>query len=79
MTKLFELPYSQVIDIYNQYLIVTAENDIAGRTRLLRDYPEIFQHSVREEIELVSGQGQQVSERFNKQPINLMPYLHRGG
>lgn len=79
MTKLFELPYSQVINIYNQYIVITAKNDISARTRLLRHYPEIFQKSVREEIEMISRQGQRITERLNKRPIYLEAHLHRGG
>lgn len=62
MSDLFDLPYSKVIDIYNQYQIAEANNDIATRTRLLKKYPQIFTEKARKEIEAVSKQ----TEKFIK-------------
>lgn len=75
MSDLFDLPYSKVIDIYNEYQIADANNDIATRTLLLREYPEIFQRSVLKEIERVSGQGRRITKKIMKRPIDLASYI----
>lgn len=77
MSDLFDLPYSKVIDIYNEYQIADTNNDIVARTRLLKRYPQIFTEEAREEIKAVTKQAGEIMQRYKKGPLDLTPHLFK--
>lgn len=45
-----DLPFDEVKALYCERLAVEATNDIKGRTKLLREHPELFDDAVWEEL-----------------------------
>lgn len=51
--KLYNLPFDKVQKLYVRRKYIEANNDLAGRTKLLRQYPELFDQTIWKEIEAV--------------------------
>jgi trans-2-enoyl-CoA reductase len=51
--RLDDLPFDEVQMLYCKRLYAEKDNDIKERTRLLRDYPELFEPEIWAELELV--------------------------
>jgi hypothetical protein len=45
-TKLFDLPFNDVIDLYQQRMLAEEKNDLRLRTKLLLNHPELFNNDV---------------------------------
>jgi len=74
--KLFDLPYSKVIEIYNEYMRIKDCKNSAAKTRLFKKHPDIFHAEVRNEIEAISGLAEK-SLNESKKRIDITPYLKK--
>lgn len=48
--KLFDLPFDDVIKLYQQKEFADKTNDIKLRTQLLKNHPELFDHKIMAEV-----------------------------
>ncbi|MSP53558.1 MAG: hypothetical protein EXR81_04835 [Gammaproteobacteria bacterium] len=78
-TSLFDLPYSEVIELCRQWVTANSMNDIKKRTRLLRKHPELFDEKVQCEIEQILKMANQAIKQidFKNKIIHLDPNLFK--
>ena len=50
-TALFDLPFNDVIDLYQQRMLAEKNNDLKLRTKLLLKHPELFNDEVMAQLE----------------------------
>ena len=62
-TTIFDLPFDEVVELYQQRLEIEAINDIAARTRLRSVYPELYYPDSFSEITQTMEMIQQVTVR----------------
>ena len=51
--SIFDLPFDDVVKLYNQKLHVESTNNVRARTKLLKAHPELFNKAIFSEIEAV--------------------------
>lgn len=77
--SLFDLPYSEVIQLCGQWVEANNTNNIKRRTRLLRQYPELFDEEVQIEIERILKMANQATKQINfrNKIVRLDPELFK--